>query len=484
VDQKIPEIFLDQIPHFGVEAAPSSAACVDYPVGDGVSLTEWAAIALEPWDHKPARHHLKLIEQLEALSAGDIDRLMVLMPPRSAKSYYASMVFPPWWLHRHPGSSIIAASHTADLATNFGRLVRNLIAEHEATLGYRLAGDNRAAWRFSTSARGEYFAAGLGGPITGRRADLVVIDDPIKNRAEADSASHRDHVWDWYRSDLVSRLKPGGRIALIMTRWHQDDLGGRLLNSADGWHTLILPALAGDADPLGRKPGEPLWPEWESLAALERKRAMAGPRAWSAQYQQEPRPDTGALFRVPRIGTVEAEPAGLTYARAWDLAATSAAEAPDPDWTVGLKLGRDGAGRIYVVDLVRLRGGPHEVEEAIVHTAQSDGRAVPVGLPQDPGQAGKQQVAWLTARLAGFRVIASPETGAKLTRASPVAAQVDAGNLTLVRAPWNAAFLDELRDFPQGRKDDQVDALARAFSMLTMAAAAPARRINLSVMAR
>jgi predicted phage terminase large subunit-like protein len=454
-------------------------------VSDGLlSLTGWAKIALTPWEYRPARHHLKLIEQLEALSAGEIDRLMVLMPPGSGKSFYASVIFPAWWPHRHPRSSIIAASHTMELAKHFGRLLRNLIGENEATLGYRLAGDNHAAWRFCTSERGEYFAAGLGGPITGRRADLVVIDDPIKNHTEADSASQRDHVWNWYRSDLVSRLKPRGRIALIMTRWHQDDLAGRLLNSGDGWHTLTLPALAGENDPLGRKPGEPLCPEWEDLAALERKRAMAGPRAWSAQYQQEPRPDGGALFRIPRIGTVEAEPAGLACARAWDLAATSAAEARDPDWTVGLKLGRDAAGRVYVVDLIRLRGGPHEVEQAIVNTAHRDGRSVPVGLPQDPGQAGKQQVAWLTARLAGFRVVASPETGAKVVRANPVAAQVDAGNVAVVRAPWNGAFLDELRDFPQGHKDDQVDALARAFAMLTVAAAAPARRINLSVMAR
>jgi len=448
-----------------------------------LSLSGWAETAREPWGEHPARHHRLLIERLEALAAGEIDRLMVLMPPGSAKSTYASVIFPTWWLHRHPMSAIIAASHTADLAKNFGRQVRNLIAEHHDALGYGLAEDNRAAWRFSTTARGEYFAAGLGGPITGRRADLVVIDDPIKNRAEADSALHRDYVWNWYRSDLVSRLKPHGRIALIMTRWHQDDLGGRLLASGDRWTTLTLPALAGDADPLGRSPGEPLWPDWEDLAALERKRDAVGPRVWQAQYQQDPRPNADALFSIARIGTVEAVPAGLKAVRAWDLAATTAAEGGDPDWTVGLKLGRDTMGRCYVLDLIRLRGGPYEVAQAIVNTAHRDGRAVQVGLPQDPGQAGKQQIAWLTALLAGHRVEASPETGAKLIRASPVAAQVDAGNLSVVRAGWNQAFFDELRDFPQGRKDDQVDALARAFAMLSVAPS-PARRLNVPLMAR
>ncbi len=426
---------------------------------------------------------LKLIEQLETLAAGDIDRLLVLMPPGSGKSWYASVLFPAWWLHRNPMGQIIAASHTADLAKSFGRRVRNIIVENQSALGYKLDDDNHAAWRFSTSLRGEYFASGLGGPIVGRRADLVVIDDPIKKHEEAESAAHRDHVWNWYRSELISRLKPRGRIALVMTRWHQDDLGGRLLNSADRWHTLTLPAIAGENDALGRKPGELLWPEWEDAAAIERKRENVGPRIWSAAYQQDPRPDTGALFRVPRIGTIDAEPAGLTYTRAWDLAATAAAEGGDPDWTVGLKLGRDGAGRTYVADIIRLRGGPHEVEQAIMNPAQRDGRGVPVGLPQDPGQAGKQQVAWLTGRLAGFRVMASPETGSKVTRASPVAAQVDAGNVAVVRAPWNAAFVEELRDFPHGRKDDQVDALARAFAMLTAAPAA-VRRLNVSLMAR
>jgi hypothetical protein len=272
-----------------------------------LSLSGWAETAREPWGQRPARHHLLLIERLEALAAGEIDRLMVLMPPGSAKSTYASVIFPAWWLHRHPMSAVIAASHTADLAKHFGRQVRNLIAEHQEALGYGLAEDNHAAWRFQTTERGEYFAAGLGGPITGRRADLVLIDDPIKSHAEADSALHRDHVWNWYRSDLVSRLKPRGRIALIMTRWHQDDLGGRLFASGDNWHTLSLPALAGEHDELGRSPGEPLWPESEDLAALERKRAVVGPRVWQAQYQQDPRPNADARSSITSTWLIEVQ---------------------------------------------------------------------------------------------------------------------------------------------------------------------------------
>lgn len=194
-----------------------------------LSLGEWADRVLSPIGLSRAAHHNFLIAELEAISRGDADRLMVLMPPGSAKSTYASVLFPAWWFARHPSSSVIAASHTADLASYFGRQVRNLISEHSTDLGYGLANDNRAAARWQTTRRGTYFAAGVRGPITGRRADLVIIDDPVKSNAEADSATFRDNVWNWYRADLVTRLKPGGRVVLIMTRWHEDDLGGRLL---------------------------------------------------------------------------------------------------------------------------------------------------------------------------------------------------------------------------------------------------------------
>ena len=243
------------------------------------SLTEWARLALSQVGHQPALHHALLLRELEALTRGSIDRLMVLMPPGSAKSTYASVLFPAWWFVQHPSSGVIATSHTADLAEHFGRQVRNLIVEHGPRLGYSLKSDNRSAGRWQISTRGEYFAAGVRGPITGRRADLAIIDDPIKSHAEADSPSYRDHVWNWYRTELMTWLKPGGRVVLIMTRWHEDDLGGRLLASeAAEWRALRLPALAEENDPLGRVPGAPLWPEWEDAAALRRKRSAVGER--------------------------------------------------------------------------------------------------------------------------------------------------------------------------------------------------------------
>lgn len=448
-----------------------------------LGLEAWATHVLKPLDQRPAAHHRMLLDRLAQVADGAIDRLMVLMPPGSAKSTYASLLFPAWWMARQPHTSVIAASHTAELAEHFGRRLRNLVAEERDALGYGLSGDSRAAHRFRTTLGGEYFATGIHGPVTGRRADLVVIDDPIKSHAEGESSLAREHVWNWYRSELITRLKPGGRIVLVMTRWHEDDLAGRLLEAGDAWHMLRLPALAEPNDPLGRPPGAALWPAWENETALARKRTSVGSRTWQALYQQSPTSGEGALFPVARIGIADSLPEGARMVRAWDLAATEAGEGRDPDWTVGLKLAHCPDGRLVVVDVVRLRGGPNEVTQCLMATASRDGRAVPIGLPQDPGQAGKQQVAFLTGRLAGHTVLASPETGAKLVRAMPVAAQVEAGRLSLLRGAWNQALMDELRDFPHGRKDDQVDALSRAHAMLEVAGR-PARQIRVGLFGR
>ena len=445
-------------------------------------LTAWATLALAPSGHTPAAHHRLIIRELEWLCAGKTDRLMLLLPPGSAKSTYASLVFPPWWIAQHPKSSIIATSHTASLAHYFGYGVRGLIEQHTGRLGYALDPARHAAHRFSTSSGAEYYATGVRGPITGRRADLILIDDPVKSQAEADSPAARDLLWNWFRSDLITRLKPHGRILLVMTRWHPDDLGGRIMTGPDHWRILRLPALAEPDDPLGREPGAALWPEWEDEAALARKRALLGERTFAALFQQDPRHRLGRLFQPGKIIILDDAPTTVAV-RAWDLAATAESSGRDPDYTVGLKLGRDDAGAYVVLDIVRFRGGPHEVEQAILATSAADGAAVAIGLPQDPGQAGRAQIRYLVGRLAGYRVIASPETGAKETRAMPAASQVNAGNLALRRAGWNRAFLEELQDFPDGTKDDQVDALSRAISLLTDSPM-PTRRTTISLFSR
>ena len=184
----------------------------------------------------PARHHRHLISKLEAVERGEIRRLMVFMPPGSAKSTYASVVFPSWYLGRNPGNSIIHGSHTTELAERWGRRIRNTVndpAYQNIFPNVALAQDSQAAGRWALANGGEYYAAGCGSAIVGFRADLGIIDDPIAGREQADSEREREKIKEWYRSDFYTRLKPNGAIVLIMQRWHEDDLAGWLLTEQE-----------------------------------------------------------------------------------------------------------------------------------------------------------------------------------------------------------------------------------------------------------
>lgn len=400
---------------------------------------------------------------------------MINMPPGSAKSTYASVLFPAWLLAQRPRLDVIGASNTGSLAEDFSRRVMALVRDHERTLGYSLERD--AAERWSTTNGGQYRAAGVGAVISGRRADLALIDDPVKGREDVEGEGNREKQWAWFTGDLRPRLTPSAAIVVIMTRWHVDDLGGRLLDRQPGlWKVISLPAQAEEEnDLLGRKLGEWLWADddygyAQALRETEDEYLTAGAtRDWAALYQQRPTLTEGSLFKVEQLRPVEAVHAGGQVVRAWDLAATSQMGVRNPDWTVGVKLHRSGIGEYTVLDVARVREGPDGVERVMLHTAMGDGRNVRIGIPQDPGQAGKQQVLHLTRMLSGFVVESSPESGDKATRAAPCASQVNVGNFAYVSPrPWNGAFKDELAGFPGGMKDDQVDALSRAFSMLDL----------------
>jgi predicted phage terminase large subunit-like protein len=364
--------------------------------------------------------------------------------------------------------------------------VRSIIVAKQAQLGFEVTTGYSSAEAWSTTSGGEFLAIGVRGAISGRRADLIVIDDPVKSQADAESKTQRDYVWEWFKADLMTRLRPGGRMVLIMTRWHRDDLGGQVLaRGGSDWRVIRLPALAEHNDPLGRPEGAPLWPDWEDQALLAQKRGLIGERAWAALFQQNPHPAAGQIFVADRLEIVDIPSRDRIgpIVRAWDLAATGTTGKNDPDWTVGLKLGQETNGRYIILDIRRIRGSPREVEELVLATARLDGTDVIVGIPEDPGQAGKSQMAYLTRQLAGFSVVAARETGAKATRAMPVASQLEAGNVTAAYGDWNQGLVDELRDFPYGRKDDQVDALVRAFTTLANLRR-PSRSINLPMFTR
>lgn len=262
------------------------------------SFSHYCAYRL-PDDMRMAQHHVLLTEALNKVEQGECDRLLVMMPPGSAKSTYGSVYFPEYFVGRNPQLSVIAASHTAELAERFGRRVRNGVDDDAFRALFpqtTLAADSTAAGRWGTCHGGEYTAVGVGGSITGRRGDLIVVDDPVRSREDADSERVREKTWDWWTNDLLTRLKPHGRIVVIMTRWHEDDLAGRLLErEPQRWTVIKLPMIAGENDPLGREPGDRLWTEWFTEEMV--RQAQRDPRSWISLYQQEPRPVEGAEFK-------------------------------------------------------------------------------------------------------------------------------------------------------------------------------------------
>lgn len=254
-------------------------------------MTEWAKVC----GFTPALHHRFIIAKLEAAARGDIRRLAIFLPPGSAKSTYSSILYPPWFLAQRPNSAILTCSHSTDLAESFGRKSRNLILDYGKVLGFSLTSDSQAAGKWATTNGSEFFSAGVGSHIAGRRADLGLIDDPIGSREDAYSELLREKNWDWFQTDFRTRLKPNASVVLIQTRYHEDDLAGRILKKeGDEWTVISLPLIAGSADPIGRQPGETLWPEWfnDRLVADARKDSTT----FNSLYQQDPIPESGDFF--------------------------------------------------------------------------------------------------------------------------------------------------------------------------------------------
>lgn len=436
------------------------------------SLAEWCKHA----GFEPAAHHMALIERLEAVSRGEIDRLAVFMPPGSAKSTYASMLFPPWYLAQHKTDALIAASHTQELADHWGRRVRNLIAQESRVLGVEMSADSAAAGRWETKAGASYFAAGIGGSVTGRRADLAIIDDPVKSRQAAESDVERAKAWDWYRSDLYTRLKPGARIVLIQTRWHEDDLAGRILAQGDKWEVLNLPALAGPADPLGRAEGEALWPEWETREQLERKRDVIGERDWLALYQQTPTQDQGTYFKREWFGNTYTEkPANLNIYMTGDFAVTPG----DGDFTELAVWGVDASGDVFALDWWTGQTSADVWVTAMLSMFQ---RWRPLFFVGETGPIRRAVEPLMERMMADQRIYCAmewlPHSGgskeAQCRSFQAMAAQ------RRIRFPadsrWAESVLDQLMRFPSGKHDDKVDACGMVGRFIDKMAPAEGRR--------
>jgi len=412
--------------------------------------------------YKPAAHHVLIAEKLEALERGEIDRLMINMPPRHGKSELASRRFPAWFLGRNPGKSVIAASYNSDLATDFGRQVRNIVAapEYGRLFDVALSDDSRAANRWNTADGGTYVAAGVGTAITGRGADILLIDDPLKDREEADSEVQRQKIWDWYTSTAYTRLAPGGRVIVIQTRWHEDDLTGKLLEEqgrgGDKWDILELPAIGRD--------GHALWPDFYPLSTLERIRSVLPTRDWAALYQQRPAPDEGAYYKRDWFRYYDDKPRHLRIYGASDYAVTEG----DGDFTVHLVAGVDPDDNIYVLDVWR---GQTASDTWISSWLDLARQYKPLMWLEEQGQIIKSIGPFLDKRMREERVYCRREqvssAADKPTRSRSIQARTAMGKVYLPRkAPWLEAFTSELLVFPAGKHDDQVDAFGLIGRML------------------
>lgn len=426
--------------------------------------------------YAPASHHKVLIDHLEAVERGEIRRLMVCMPPGSAKSTYTSVEFPAWFMGRNPTLSVIAASHTQELAERFGRRVRNIVSSPEfgAVFGFGVADDSASAGRWDTAKGGEYFAAGVGGAITGRRADLAVIDDPVKSREDADSERMRDRAWDWYINDFLTRMKPGARQIVVMTRWHEDDLGGRILErERDKWTLIELPMEARENDVLGRKPGERLWADWFTEEMVET--AKMDVRGWNALYQQRPVPDEGAFFKRDWFGEYEQTPEALNIYGASDYAVTDGGG----DWTEHCIVGVDANSNIYVLDWWRGQTGP---DEWIERKCDLIKRHNPLTWFGESGAIRRSVEPFLMRRMEERSAYCHVEWLAsiadKAARARAIQARASMGKVWLPKhATWKADVLGQMLTFPAGKHDDAVDALSLIGRGLEMVVdAAPKRQ--------
>lgn len=420
-----------------------------------------------------ARHLHLVCDALQRIESGDLQYLMICMPPRHGKSQSVTETFPSYFIGKNPDRQVIEVSYGDNLAKKFGNLNRKYIEEFgEELFGIRIDRRNgsKTDWKIDGH-DGSMLSVGIGGGITGQGADLLIIDDVVKNRQEAESPVYRDKIWSEWNDTLSTRLSPAAAVIVIMTRWHEDDLAGRLLDSAEDsgirWEVLELRALAEENDLLGRQPGEPLWPERFSLDWLMKKKKAVGTRTWEALYQQHPKPPNAIkMFQREWFEIVRDYPHDARSVRYWDLAATEAKTGKDPDWTSGGRISEKN-GIFYIVDIRHEQLSPFGVEKLVKQTAVTDGRKVRIHMEQEPGSSGVNTIDhYRRAVLKGYSFYGDKKTSNKVERALPLSAAAEAGNVKLVMGAWNKAFLDEAEAFPDGKHDDMVDCATGGFTML------------------
>ena len=419
--------------------------------------------------------HLMYISTVvaSAISKGG-GRIIISLPPRHGKSELITKNVPIWTLENYGRKNMILCSYGAELSTDFGRQIRDIIQENEALLNVRIRPDAERVNNWLTQQGGAMRSVGLGGPITGRGADVLIIDDYIKEIKEALSQVHRDYIWNWFVTTAFTRLEPNGTVIIVATRWHHDDLIGRILKNFPGEFTnIVIPAIAEKQTPeiLGRPIGTALFPERYPLgpgpgSLLERK-SVLGSFFFNALYQQRPENDQGQLTNRDWIGILATVPElnDFEIVRCWDLAATE----EGGDFMVGTLIAYSKSRDMTIIlDVKRAQLSPLGVEALVAQTALIDGPGIKIYIEQEPGSSGKLLVAnYANTLLKGYKVEAVPANDTKLIRAQPFLAAAEARKVFLIKAAWNEEWLQEYDDFPGGDHDDQVDTAAIGYSKLS-----------------
>ncbi len=395
---------------------------------------------------------------------GRTKRLMVTVPPQHGKSEFWSKYVPSWIIGNWPDTRVILTSYEGDFASTWGRKSRDLLEEYGPdTYGIRVRRDSSAASRWDIQGReGGMITAGVGGPITGKGGTIGIIDDPVKNAQEAQSETRQAHTWEWYKSTFRTRIRQGGAIILIMTRWDEKDLAGKLLEDAkktgEKWEVLNMPAIAEENDILGRQVGQALCPELYNQATLAELERTLGPYWWNALYIGRPSSKTGGIFA--RAWWRFYEPHDLPQhfdqiLQSWDCSFKDKADASRVSGTVW---GRKGANK-YLLDRVNDVMGITDTMRAIVRLSAKWPQAR-AKLVEDKAN-GTAVVELLRDEVPGL-ILVEPK-GGKIVRAHATAPDVRAGNVLLPRqAPWVEDYIQEHTSFPRGKHSDDVDSTSQA----------------------
>lgn len=416
----------------------------------------------------PARHLMFISAKVASAIKRGKGRIIVSVPPRHGKSRMLSIGSTTWVNETFPDYNVGLVTYGLSLSTDFSGAVRNQIEQNPDKLSVRIGRRSNRIDKFLFEGHdGGVFAAGLGGVLTGRGFHVLFLDDYIKQLKEAISPTYRQQTWDWWITTAYTRLEPGATVVIVATRWHSDDLIGRTLQEfGNEWEYIRLPAIAESNDPLGRNPGEALFPERYDIESLQSIKKMLGSFWFSAIYQQNPKDDESSMANkewLQYTGNMP-HPHSLTWARIWDFAGLKDAG----DYTCGLLMGADKPNeRAYIGDIVRGQHSPADIDKLFKSTAEHDGKGVPIIICQEPGASGLITTNHFKQLLGpGYQVEGVPELQNKISKAHGMLAGAERGDLILKLAPWNAAFADEFDDVPDGAHDDQIDCAAVGWNKL------------------